>query len=135
MPKKRYFLDANVIISGLLWEGNERRVLELGEEEKLHLITSQYVLKEVIDVLSEFEFTKDRIIEFIVYLESFVEMIETTKKDVMKYWDKLDDKGDVPVLAAAVKSKSILITGDKKLKRQASNILSIKNASELLNTI
>ncbi len=134
MPEN-YFLDANILISGLIWGGNERRVLRLGEEKKLHLVTSQYVLREVIDVLSRFDFKKEKIIEFVVYLESFIDIVETPGKEVKKHWDKLDDKGDVPVLAAVIGSKAILITGDKKLKNQAKKSITVMTAKELLDAV
>ena len=132
MPKRRYFLDANVIISGLLWKGNERKLLDLGEEKSVALVTSLYVLREVEDVLREMNFDDDKVDEFIVYLRSFIEMKDATLDDVKRYWDTLEDKSDVPVLAAAIDSKATLVTGDKELLSKGVKFLKVKNAKQVL---
>ncbi len=62
MSKHRYFLDANVVISGLLWKGNERMLLESGDEGKVALVTSVYVLREVEDVLKRMNFDEDKVV-------------------------------------------------------------------------
>ena len=115
MSNHKYFLDANVIISGLLWKRNERKIIEYGEYKKITLVSSVYVFKEVEDVLTEMGFDETKIVEFLLYLRSFVEMVDVTLEDIKEYWDALDDKGDVPVLAAAVKVNCVFVTGDKKL--------------------
>ena len=132
MPKRRCFLDANVIISGLLWKGNERKLLDLGEEKSVALVTSLYVLREVEDVLREMNFDDDKVDEFIVYLRSFIEMKDATLDDVKRYWDTLEDKSDVPVLAAAIGSKATLVTGDKELLSKGVKFLKVKNAKQVL---
>lgn len=132
MSKRRYFLDANIIISGLLWKGNERKLLELGEEGKVALVTSVYVLKEVEDALRELKFDYDKIDEFIIYIRSFIELKDATLKDLKKYWDTLKDKSDVPVLAAAINSKCILVTGDKELLSKGPGYINVKNAKQVL---
>jgi putative PIN family toxin of toxin-antitoxin system len=132
MPKRRCFLDANVIISGLLWNGNERKLLDLGEEKSVALVTSLYVLREVEDVLKEMNFDDDKVDEFIVYLRSFIEMKDATLDDVKRYWDTLEDKSDVPVLAAAIDSKATLVTGDKELLSIGVKFLKVRNAKQVL---
>ena len=134
MPKRRYFFDANIIISGLLWKGNERKLLDLGEKRKITSVTSAYVLKEVEDVLREMNFDEDKVDEFIIYLRSFIELKDATLEDVKRYWDALNDKGDVPVLAAAIRSKSTLVTGDKELLSKGVKFLKVKNTKQVLES-
>ena len=134
MSKRKYFLDANVIISGLLWKGNERRLLEQGEESKGSLVTSVYVLKEVEDVLREMKFDEYKVDEFLIYLNSFIELKDASIEDVRKYWDALKDKSDVPVLAAAIKSKTILVTGDKELLSKGKEFVDVINAKQVLES-
>ena len=133
MPKRRYFLDANVIISGLLWKGNERKLLDLGEEKSATLVTSLYVIKEVEDVLRDMNLEGDKVDEFIVYLRSFIEMRDATLDDVKRYRDTLEDKSDVPVLAATIDSKATLVTGDKELLSKGVKFLKVRNAKQFLN--
>jgi putative PIN family toxin of toxin-antitoxin system len=132
MPKRSYFLDANVIISGLLWNGNERELLLLGENQKIIALTSAYVLKQVEDVLHRMNLDDIKITEFLVYLRSFTQLIDVSKDDVMKYWDVLNDKTDVPILAAAIASKCILVTGDKELLEKGSSLIEVINAKKAL---
>ena len=134
MPKRRYFLDANVIISGLLWKGNERKLLELGDEGKKALVTSVYVLKEVEDALRGMNFDEYKVDEFIVYIRSFIELKDASFEDVKKYWGALKDKSDVPVLAAAIKSKATLVTGDRELLSRGVKFLKVKNAKQVLES-
>jgi putative PIN family toxin of toxin-antitoxin system len=132
MPKRSYFLDANVIISGLLWNGNERELLLLGENQKIVALTSAYVLKQVEDVLHRMNFDDIKITEFLVYLRSFTQLIDASKDDAMKYWDVLNDKTDVPILAAAIISKCILVTGDRELLEKGSSLIEVINAKKAL---
>ena len=134
MSKRKYFLDANVIISGLLWKGNERKLLEQGEESKRTLVTSVYVLKEVEYVLREMKFDEYKVDEFLIYLNSFIELKDASIEDVRKYWDALKDKSDVPVLAAAIKSKTILVTGDRELLSKGNEFVDVKNAKQVLES-
>ncbi len=134
MPKHRYFLDANVIISGLLWKGNERKLLELGADRKMALVTSVYVLKEVEDVLGGMNFDEYKVDEFIIYLKSFIELKDASPQDVKKLWDFLEDKSDIPVLAAAIKAKAILVTGDKELLSKGVKFLKVKNSKQALES-
>ncbi len=134
MSKRRYFLDAYVIISGLLWKGNERILLESGDEGKVALVTSVYVLKEVEDVLKRMNFEDEKVDEFIIYLRSFIELGDAALKDVKKYWDALNDKSDVPVLAAAIKAKSTLVTGDKELLTKGPKYIKVATAKQVLKS-
>lgn len=131
----RYFLDANVLISGIVWNGNERKLLSLGEARKLKFITSMYVFREIQDVFEDFGFRQQKIAESLVYLRSFIDLIDADEDEVRKYWDVLGDKGDVPVLAAAIKSKCILVTGDKQLIKIGGRYLTVKTAKEVLDSL
>lgn len=133
MPARKYFLDANILISGLIWNGNERKLLLLGEKKKLELHTSVYVLKEVEDVLGKFDFNDEKIAEFLVYINSFVGLVEVSREETEKFWEALDDKGDVPILAAAVKSNCILVTGDKALNEKGKKHVATKTTKEVLD--
>jgi putative PIN family toxin of toxin-antitoxin system len=135
MPNNRYFLDANILISGIIWNGNERKLLLFGENRKLTLVTSMYVFREVQDVFENFGFSSQKIAESLVYLRSFMDLVDATEAEVEKCWDILDDKGDVPVLAAAIKSKCILITGDKQLINQGKKYVTVKTTKDILDTV
>lgn len=47
----RVVADTNIVVSGLLWHGNPRRVLDAAREERINLYTSAALLAELGDVL------------------------------------------------------------------------------------
>ncbi|MBI4999904.1 MAG: putative toxin-antitoxin system toxin component, PIN family [Euryarchaeota archaeon] len=55
----RIALDANTIISGLFFDGNERQLLVAGLSGKYHLVLSQDILEEVEAVVAR-KFSGDR---------------------------------------------------------------------------
>jgi putative PIN family toxin of toxin-antitoxin system len=134
---ERYFLDANIIVSGLLWEGNEGRVLELASAGVIQAVTSQYVLDEVSRVLGRL--TENKITEITEMIETFSsglsEIIQEDKGEARAYSKHVTDKKDAPVLAAAIKSESILVTGDKRLAKEARKFVKVISAKELLEIL
>jgi predicted nucleic acid-binding protein len=101
----------------------------------MSLITSGYVLMEIERVLKQMGFDEIKIIESLIYLRSFIGLVDVSEKDIKKYWDTLKDKSDVPVLAAAIRSKSVLITGDKELKKVGSKLIAVKSTVEVLKKV
>jgi putative PIN family toxin of toxin-antitoxin system len=53
----RLVLDTNVVLSGLIWHGHPRRLLDLAKEEAVSLYTSSALLDELADVLSRGKWT------------------------------------------------------------------------------
>ncbi len=47
----RLVLDTNVVVSGLLWDGNPRQLLQRGRGERVRLFTSAPLLAELTEVL------------------------------------------------------------------------------------
>ena len=47
----RVVADTNVVVSGLFWRGNQRRVMEAARDGLIHLFTSAVLLEELEDVL------------------------------------------------------------------------------------
>jgi putative PIN family toxin of toxin-antitoxin system len=119
------FLDANTIISGLLFKGNEATLLELGRIGALELVTNHYVIEEVSAVLKqeEFNLTQPEIQTLNKYLQTCVS-IQSNPPDneINKNHNLLNDKKDIPVaLGAQLADADYLVTGDKELLRKISN--------------
>ena len=119
MPGIRIFLDANTIVSGLLFEGNESQLLELGILRALELVTSQYVVEEVRRVLSRKEFgnAEDEIVDLLGYLQEAVLIVADPEEPALeKHESTLRDKKDASVCAAfEMTGARYLVTGDKEL--------------------
>ena len=52
----RVVLDTNIVVSGLLWDGRPRRLLEFGRDRLIKLLTSSALLDELFDVLGREKF-------------------------------------------------------------------------------
>ncbi|MEE9223381.1 MAG: putative toxin-antitoxin system toxin component, PIN family, partial [Thermoplasmata archaeon] len=119
MKEHSYFLDSNVIVSGIAWDGNERRLLEMGMSQKIELVTCSYALREIERVLSKFGYSLAMIIDELLHLRAFIRIVDPTEDEIRERWNALPDKSDVPVLTAIIKSGCIFVTGDKKLRKNA----------------
>jgi putative PIN family toxin of toxin-antitoxin system len=113
------FLDANTIISGLLFKGNEATLLELGRVKAIELVTNHYVMEEVSAVLKrrEFSLTMGEVNTLIKYVYTCITVEENPPKEAIhENINLLEDKKDIPVaLGATYSGADYLVTGDKEL--------------------
>lgn len=115
--KLKVFLDTNVLVSGMVFAGNERKLLEEIIDGKLELVLSSDVIDEANEVLKK-KFPKQ-----VVLFPLFLRMVkhEEISKRAYKESEKrcaglIGDEADVPIAAAAIVSKAdYLVTGDKGL--------------------
>ena len=114
----RVVADTNLVISGLLWGGNSRQVLDLARQGTIELFTSALLLAELEDVLSRDKFVhrltlagvtvRDLIIGYAV-LALIVEPADI--EPII-----LADPDDDAVLACAVAAHAdIIVSGDSHL--------------------
>jgi putative PIN family toxin of toxin-antitoxin system len=113
----RYLLDTNILISGLLFKGNERDLLALGRAKKVSLLLSNMILKEFQIVLGKkFEFEKEDVDLALAYvLEAIEEIVPVPEKINEQEVGTVRDRADVHVLAAARAVRAVIVTGDKDL--------------------
>lgn len=52
----RLVLDTTTVISGLLWGGNPRRILDLADDPRVRLFTSRPLIAELVEVLGRLKF-------------------------------------------------------------------------------
>ena len=133
MKKLSYFLDSNVIISGIAWDGNERELLELGMAQKIELVTCTYVLREIERALSKLGYSSAMIIDELLHLRAFIRMVDPTEDEIREHWDLVRDKSDVPVLTAVIKSGCIFVTGDKRLRKSAAKYVEVGVATDIID--
>lgn len=112
-------LDTNIIISGLLWRGNEDRLLRLGLAKVYHGISCDHILDEVTDVLQRHVYSQQKANKVRRMLAVTFEIIPLSQMEVTMAINCTSDRKDAPVLAATIKAKAILVTGDKQLIRDA----------------
>ncbi|MBI5741023.1 MAG: PIN domain-containing protein [Nitrospirae bacterium] len=113
----RIFLDTNILLSGIFFEGNESKILDLVEAD---LITCEDVIEELHKVVhKKLKYLKDRTLE-IAMLEVNRAISDITVLKRASYRRLLPDaerlithKKDVPILAAVLSaSPDYFLTGD-----------------------
>lgn len=115
---KKVVLDTNTLISGLLWDGNEARILEKAERKEIHLFVSMEILDELEGVLKREKFSKklegkeytvEKAVAKIALIATLVEARHTI--NVIK-----EDPDDNRVLECAMSAQAIVIvSGDSHL--------------------
>jgi len=104
---KKVVFDTNTLISGLLWDGNEARVIEKAENKEIRLFISPEMIEELEKVLKREKFCKklegkeytvDKAVSKIALIATLIK--PTRKINVIK-----EDPEDNRVLECAVSAK------------------------------
>jgi putative PIN family toxin of toxin-antitoxin system len=110
--------DTNTVISGLLWRGNPRQVLEAARAGAIQLFTTPALLAELEDVLQRDKFTRRLTLAgvgartLVLGYAALASVIQPDAIDPVV----LDDPDDDVVLACAVKANAeAIVSGDKHL--------------------
>lgn len=110
--------DANIVISGLLWRGNPRRVLDAARDCIVELYTSPVLLEELREVLSREKFA-ERLEAAGVTVQELVEgysALATTIEAEPIESVIVRDPDDDAVIACALSAKAeIIVSGDDDL--------------------
>jgi uncharacterized protein len=124
MECMRIFLDANILISGIIFKGKEHELLI--KNKNIFFITSEDVLEETRAVIIE------KFPESSELVEIFLSILNPTVIKRKDYASKLNeystvrDKNDRHILAAATIGKvDYIVTGD-------ADLLSLKNHNNIL---
>jgi putative PIN family toxin of toxin-antitoxin system len=114
----RVVADTNVVVSGLLWRGNPRRVLDAARDGIIELFTSIALLEELEDVLSRERFAprleaaKVTARELVLGYAALATVVESSSIEPVILADPDDDA----VLACALAAQCEVITsGDSHL--------------------
>ena len=110
----RITADTNVIISGLNFSGNPRRVLQMAEDGKIQMAVSDAILDEVARVLRrpKFGWPEEEIRKALSQLSRFAEHVDPKQHISIITEDPTDNR----ILECAVASGSdYLVSGDKHL--------------------
>jgi len=110
--------DTNIVVSGLLWRGNPRRILDAARDGIIELFTSPVLLEELEDVLSREKFavrfsTANVAVQDLVSGYSALATITEAKpiEPVI-----LVDPDDDAVLACALAAEAeVIVSGERRL--------------------
>jgi putative PIN family toxin of toxin-antitoxin system len=137
----KVFVDTNVLLSGIFFEGNESRILDMIE---LEIITSEDVVDELLRVIrKKLKYLSERTFEIAL---SEVEKALTDISIIprVKYSHKLKEaesliihKKDIPILAAVIYTKpDYFLTGDAHFfTEKIKDIINVLTAKDFLTKI
>jgi len=134
----RIFIDANILISGIVFEGNEREFLKKSISKEVQLVSSEDAINEVSKII-EMKFPEfiNLYYELLTILD--IEIISRKKyKNRIKDYTMIRDKNDRYILASAAEGKcDYIATGDKDLlvliEYENSKIVNVRSLMKSLN--
>jgi len=114
----RVVLDTNVVVSGFLWGGVPRQLLQAAREKKLQLYTSTPLLLELTDILGRAKFAR-KLAAAQLSIDQLVEryaLLTTVVHPAVIAPTILDDPDDDQVLACTLAAKAeFIVSGDRHL--------------------
>ncbi len=114
----RLVLDTNIVVSGLIWGGVPRRLLDLGRDDQATLFTSSRLLKELLDVLQRDKFAAKLASRRITSDPLMQRYGALTKLVALQPLERIvpSDADDDAVIATALAAQAdIIATGDNDL--------------------
>ena len=114
----RLVLDTNIVVSGLIWGGVPRQLLDLGRDGRVTLFTSSQLLDELADVLERSKFalmlTAQQITPtFLMQRYGMLARLVTPQPIERTVPNDADD--DVVLATALAAQAKIITTGDSDL--------------------
>ena len=106
--------DTNVLISGILFGGNARQIMQMSSRGGLTNYISEEILIEAEDVLSrpKFKLSRQQVHAIIALFRDTFELVEPTIRHRIVRSDPDDDR----IIDAAVKARAeVIVSGDKHL--------------------
>lgn len=137
----KLFLDTNILISGIFFEGNESKILEMTE---LDLLCSEDVVDELKEVTKKkIKYLGERTLEIALSEidKALYDMRILPKSEYKKLFSKAEKlithKKDIPVLAAALYAKvNYLLTGDMHFfTDRVKSVIKVRTAHQFLDEI
>lgn len=113
----KVLLDTNTVISGLLWGGPPRQILDLARAGQLHLFTSTNLLLELTEALGRSKFAA-RIAQFgdvQSLLDGYAALAELLEPDQVLSVISVDPDDNYVLACAAAASGDFIVSGDGHL--------------------
>jgi len=131
MPRPRFFLDTNVLISAVLFGGVPGRVVDAVRDRRAVGVVSLRVLAEFVDVLTRprFGFDEATAVALAEEIASFAEVVPL----MVASGSWVVDKDDDPVVEAALMGRAThLVTGDARIHEVAVDGVRVVTPAEAL---
>ena len=137
MNRPRVLIDTNVLLSGLIWDGNEARLLELSACGAIHLLIPEFVLGEARRVLERKFPAHAGLLDSAVAALDYEILPRPADECLAMARQTLRDVNDAEVLASIVESQpDFAVTGDKDLLTpEVQSIFPTSRCRDFLNKI
>lgn len=133
----KIMIDTNILVSGMLFKGNERQLLKYAQEKKFTLLVSDFSIAEARNVLIRKFPGKEYILDEIIRLLP-VKIVPVPSQEKIKRAQKIiRDTKDAVILATAIESGlDAFVSGDKDFHtpevKQVINVVNTADAVELV---
>lgn len=114
----RVVLDTNVIVSGLLWGGPPRRLLDLARQNAITPYTSAVLLDELGEVLAREKFAVPLVAHGLTpngILRGYAALAQTIAPPPIARAVPADADDDAVIACALAAKASLIVTGDRDL--------------------
>ena len=130
----KLFVDANALVGGLVSEGNESLLLDLGRLGVCELVANEYIREEVRDVLARPQVGLSRPEQeaALAVLSRHVTILEDPPSSaVIAARGRIPDDDDLPILIGFEHSGcDYLVTGDRRLRERVARAVTTRTAIE-----
>jgi putative PIN family toxin of toxin-antitoxin system len=114
----RIVADTNTVLSGLLWQGPPRRLIDLARERAVTLCTSTALLAELAEVIGRAKFTArvhDAGVAAAELVEDYARLAEIVVPASLSGPASRDPDDDLVLATALAAEASLIVTGDRDL--------------------
>ena len=130
----KLFVDANALVGGLVSEGNESLLLDLGRLGVCELVANEYIREEVRDVLVRPHVGLSRTEQeaALAVVSRRVTILEDPpSSEVITARGRIPDDDDLPILVGFEHSGcDYLVTGDRRLRERVARAVTTRTAIE-----
>lgn len=131
----RLFVDANTLVSALVFEGNESLLLDLCRLGVCALVTIEYVRVEVRDVISRPRLNltaAERDGAMAILARHIIVLDDPPIEAVKAARGRVTDEADLPILVGfELSGCDFLVTGDQRLRRLIPKAITTREALRL----
>ena len=130
----KLFVDANALVGGLVSEGNESLLLDLGRLGVCELVANEYIREEVRDVLARPHIGLSRTEQeaALAVVSRRVTILEDPPSSaVIAARGRIPDDDDLPILVGFEHSGcDYLVSGDRRLRERVARAVTTRTAIE-----
>lgn len=133
----RVMLDTNVLISGMVFQGPERRLLEsILKNDHVLVLCEQTETEAEMVLLRKFSIS-ERFLKNFLQLFRLERVPLPLRADIEKACGLIRDPNDAPILAAAITARpDVFVTGDKDFHTpEVKKLIPVQTASQALNSL